>query len=132
MSSEQEHVVEPIVASDTLSAADVVVPTGGVGAAAPVLIAAAPRSDIDLALGADEQVESDTSAADDVDGRDRGVADELRQARRAARAKARAERAQHGEPALTITPAQEAGAIEPAPGEPPALDRDLVLNPFSE
>ena len=130
--STPEHIVTPTLYDETLSTAHVAEPTGGVGAPSPVLIAAMPKQGhIDLALGEDEpdDVAADSEAAQTSE-MERGD-DEARRARRAARAKARAERdAQFTRPALVITPSS--GDDATIVNEDPAFDRDLVLNPFSK
>jgi hypothetical protein len=129
-----EHVVEPAsVADDTLSTAHVAEPLGGVGAPSPVFTSGAPkRVDIDLALGADEPALAAGTISGAEEREDHGSDDAARRARRAARAKARAERSSTVEqPALVITPSAEP-AQAPGQEQEAAYDRDLVLNPFGE
>jgi len=135
-----DHVATPSESAelgnaDALSYAHVAEPTGGVGAQ-PVLTAMVPRTDIDVALGADEPADMDADEAAMAEAEDDvRFHDEARRARRSARAKARAERAEQEQPALVISPAQpaqEAGALEATSDEQPSFDRDLVLNPFSK
>jgi hypothetical protein len=126
-----EHVASPAAQEDTLSTATVTEPSVGVGESAALIAAVPKTSHVDVALaesGLDALAETDEasqpSAALETD-------DEPRRARRAARAKARAEReAAFEQPALVITPSSR--APEAAVDEAPSFDRDLVLNPFSQ
>jgi hypothetical protein len=126
-----EHVASPADPEDTLSTATVTEPSVGVGESAALIAAVPKTSHVDVALAeseldalAETDEASQPSAALETD-------DEPRRARRAARAKARAEReAAFEQPALVITPSSR--APEAAVDEAPSFDRDLVLNPFSQ
>jgi hypothetical protein len=130
--STPEHVVTPIVYDDTLSTAHVAEPVGGVGAPAPLLTAAVPKaSHIDIALGDEPNAVEQEGAAEPATELE--AIDDARRARKAARAKARAERQAHFDQAeLVITPAASHRESDDAPAEEPSYDRDLVLNPFGQ
>jgi serine/threonine-protein kinase len=128
------HVVHPAVPATMAKKAAYTVQEA---AADTVFVAATPSAPV-LAATAPSAPSSDVEVAKAA--LDRDPTEKLRAQRRAQRAKARAERAERAaRPALVITPSPvtdtaptDTAPTTALPPAPPALDRDLVLNPFAE